>query len=343
MFAAMWAPSSFDGGSKEEVRSEADIRKSASVAHIYGKPFVAAESMTSIMNAFTFHPEKLKRTADLELASGLNRLVIQLRDLVKAGAKITGTKSEKSPGMSDDPAEFQRVLGQMYASPNASTQPATEVLQAQGIAEGVTVSQAKAEILHVHRRTAAEDIYWLDNRSADPNDTAETSLILPKTTETELTKIDWPWQVRFSEKRGAPATSYYPGLGSWSEHADPGIRYFSGTATYVNTFKAPEIKKDDRIVLDLGEVKNLAEVIVNGKNLGILWKTPFKTDITDAVKEGANALEIRVTNLWVNRLIGDAQPGVTEKITFTTMPFYQADAPLLPSGLLGPVRILAKR
>ena len=103
------------------------------------------------------------------------------------------------------------------------------------------------------------------------------------------------------------------------------------------------MKTGERIVLDLGEVKNLAEVIINGKNLGILWKTPFKMDVTDAVTAGANALEIRVTNLWVNRLIGDAQPGVTEKITFTTMPFYQADAALLPSGLLGPVRVLAKK
>src|SRR5680860_813745 len=74
--SAMWTPGSLAGGTEEEVRSEADIRESASVAHIYGKPYVAAESMTSIQNAFSWHPEKLKRTADLELASGLNRFVI---------------------------------------------------------------------------------------------------------------------------------------------------------------------------------------------------------------------------------------------------------------------------
>jgi hypothetical protein len=86
-------------------------------------------------------------------------------------------------------------------------------------------------------------------------------------------------------------------------------------------------------------VKNIAEVIINGESQGIVWKTPFRLEITNALKEGDNTLEIKVTNLWVNRLIGDQQPGVKEKITYTTMPFYRADSPLMPSGLLGPVNI----
>ena len=89
----------------------------------------------------------------------------------------------------------------------------------------------------------------------------------------------------------------------------------------------------------LGKVKNIAEVIVNGKNMGILWKKPFKIDISSALKEGDNTLEIKVTNLWVNRLIGDEQPEVKDKITFTAQPFYKANAPLLPSGLLGTVKL----
>jgi hypothetical protein len=74
--------------------------------------------------------------------------------------------------------------------------------------------------------------------------------------------------------------------------------------------------------------------------LGITWKKPFRVDITKALKPGSNSLVVKVTNLWVNRLIGDQQPSVTKKITFTTMPFYQAGASLLPSGLLGPVKVL---
>ena len=93
--------------------------------------------------------------------------------------------------------------------------------------------------------------------------------------------------------------------------------------------------------MDLGSVKELAEVLVNGKSVGVVWKAPFRIDITSALKTGSNKLEVKVTNLWVNRLIGDAQPGETKKITFTTMPFYQANSPLLPSGLLGPVQILS--
>ena len=99
--------------------------------------------------------------------------------------------------------------------------------------------------------------------------------------------------------------------------------------------------KDTELWLNLGDVKNLAEVIVNGKSLGILWKKPFRINVTGALKQGENKIEIKVTNLWVNRLIGDAQSNVTNKITYTTMPFYQANSKLLPSGLLGPVQIMS--
>jgi hypothetical protein len=94
--------------------------------------------------------------------------------------------------------------------------------------------------------------------------------------------------------------------------------------------------------LDLGDVKNIAEVKVNGQLVGTVWKKPYRIDITKALKPGNNELAIGVTNLWVNRLIGDRQPGAGDKkITYTTMPFYQANSKLLPSGLLGPVRILS--
>ena len=82
-------------------------------------------------------------------------------------------------------------------------------------------------------------------------------------------------------------------------------------------------------------------MIVNGKSLGIIWKSPYRINLTHALKIGTNKLEIKVTNLWVNRLIGDMQPGVTKKQTYTTMEFYQAGSPLQPSGLLGPVKIIS--
>ena len=104
----------------------------------------------------------------------------------------------------------------------------------------------------------------------------------------------------------------------------------------------PSNSKGATYEIDLGDVKNIAEVIINGKNVGTAWKKPFKVNITEGLKTGDNTIEIKVTNLWVNRLIGDAQPDVKNKITFTTMPFYQANA-LLPSGLMGDVKILMKK
>lgn len=171
---------------------------------------------------------------------------------------------------------------------------------------------------------------------------AAAALALPAPVESELMKIAGPWEIAFQPGRGAPARISVDQLVSWSDSADPGIKYFSGTATYAASFDVPAnwLVSGARLWLDLGEVKNLAEVAVNGKPLGTVWKTPFRIDATEALKPGANALEIKVANLWVNRLIGDKQPGVTKTYTYTAVEFYKADSPLLPSGLLGPVRVV---
>ena len=154
--------------------------------------------------------------------------------------------------------------------------------------------------------------------------------------------LEGSWKVAFQKDRGAPPQAIFENLSSWSENSDTGIRYFSGTATYTKTVEIkPEwVQKGTEQWLELGDVKNLAEVIINGRNLGIIWKKPFRVNMTSALKPGTNTLVIKVTNLWVNRLIGDQQTNGGKKYTFTTMPFYNAKSPLQPSGLLGPVRIL---
>jgi hypothetical protein len=168
------------------------------------------------------------------------------------------------------------------------------------------------------------------------------SRALPDPVATDLATITGPWDVAFQPGRGAPAAFHLEKLMSWSENSDPGVKYFSGTATYTKAVEAPPewFKPGARLWLDLGDVKNLAEVSVNGRSLGVVWKTPFRVDATSALKPGANTLEIKVANLWVNRLIGDKQPGVTKTYTYTAVEFYKADSPLLPSGLLGPVKIV---
>lgn len=171
----------------------------------------------------------------------------------------------------------------------------------------------------------------------------QLAVTLPQLKEKEIASLNGDWNVAFQADRGAPSNATFEKLASYTENSDTGIKYFSGTATYTKTVNIPaaSITKGSRIMLDLGEVKNLAEVVVNGKSLGVVWKQPFRVDMSDAVKPGDNKLEIKVVNLWVNRLIGDAQPGIKQKITYTTMPFYQANSPLLPSGLIGPVKIVS--
>ena len=176
-------------------------------------------------------------------------------------------------------------------------------------------------------------------------------------------ELSGPWQVSFPKNLGAPGTATFPKLISWPASSDEGIRYFSGTATYKKPFTLTNdmLKKSNSLELDLGSVAVIAEVIVNGKNLGLLWTAPFRAFLGNAVHTGKNDLEIRITNLWPNRLIGDAQlpddmtwtPYVpqawpnwlldssvkrdSKRITFTTWKHWDANSALQPSGLLGPV------
>jgi len=161
-------------------------------------------------------------------------------------------------------------------------------------------------------------------------------------------EIDGPWQVSFPPGWGAPAAKTFPQLISWTQDNDEGVKYFSGVAAYHKTLDlAPEqLQTGQRLVLDLGRVRCVAEVCLNGHSLGILWKPPFTADITEAAKTGANELVVEVANTWSNRLVGDARsPGrdfcrtnITKSLTWT-VPW--KDTPLLESGLLGPVRLVA--
>ncbi|MAU71193.1 MAG: glycoside hydrolase [Pseudozobellia sp.] len=515
--SAMWTPGSLAGGSDEEVRSEGDIRESASVANIFGKPFVAAESMTSIQNAFSWHPEKLKRTADLEMASGLNRFVIhtsvhqplddkmpgfslgpfgqyftrqetwsgagakawidylgrssyllqqgqnvadvlylygendnitritqqslpdvpkghefdfvsatilkeaitgsdgrlkaesgvtyamlmldegtqrmtlstlqKLKELADAGIKIKGKKPLESPSLSDDDGAFQEMAEEIWSKPNVGANVALDQVP------DVDFSETDHDIRFRHRATGDSHIYWLNNRSAQAiksklgfrvtgkkpqkwnpqtgevsdigystsenqtwidldytpwdaffilfiDETDQNSFSVPEADSETIAEINGPWQVAFQGNRGAPSSKAFEDLVSWTDQEEEGIKHFSGTATYSNTFSISNIEDGAKYTLDLGEVKNIAEVSVNGNAIGTLWKTPFTIDISDALKSGDNTLEVKVTNTWVNRLIGDAVKEPAQRITFTTMPFYRGGEELLPSGLMGDVKIL---
>ncbi len=170
---------------------------------------------------------------------------------------------------------------------------------------------------------------------------SETSRTVPKITESKIADVEGPWKVSFEPDRGAPPSITLEKLISWPDSTDAGVKYFSGAGTYTKTIHAPAdwFRKGSHLWLDLGDVKNLAEVTVNGKRLGVVWHAPYRIDVTSALKPGANEVNIKVINAWVNRLIGDQQPGAT-KLTFADVHPYKADSPLLPSGLLGPVAVV---
>ncbi len=532
--SATWTPTGTSN--VVAVRHKADVRESASVAHIYGQNLVAAESMTSGGDAWAFSPERLKPTADMELASGLNRFVIhtsvhqpvddkipglglgrfgqwftrhetwaeqasvwmtylarscymlqqgqfiadvlyvygegtnitalfgnqlppvpesynfdflnagavpnvlsvkdgnittksgmnyrilaldpstqymtlpvlrKIRDLVNAGALVVGPKPINTPSLSDDQAEFKTIADELWANDKGENkagkgtvyagQSIQDVLNTLNITPDFTYTkpQENTNLLYVHRKLGNIDFYWVNNRNTRVEDleatfrvegkeaeiwhpetgkieqasytiengttkvplhleasdavfvvfrnkAEETSRVINRATEKQLTEITGPWNVNFQANRGAPAQIIFESLTPWNENADNGVKYFSGTGTYAQTIQAPAewFTEGTQLWIDLGSVKNLAEVVVNGKSLGIVWKTPFRVNATEALKQGENTIEIKVTNLWVNRLIGDQQPDITTKYTYTTQAFYQANSPLLPSGLLGPVQIV---
>lgn len=206
--------------------------------------------------------------------------------------------------------------------------------------------------------------YRVDNRKP-----VEVSVAAP-------IELSGPWHVAFEAGRRAPASVVLPELMSLHKHPDDGVRYFSGQATYSRTVTVPPawLDANRRVELDLGRVEVIASVRVNGTEFPAVWKEPYRVDITGAVRPGSNSIDIAVTNLWTNRLIGDEQlPAEVEygygsgaadspfygkgvktfpdwfssgrakpaggRVTFTTWDFYDPGDPLLASGLLGPVRI----
>jgi hypothetical protein len=154
-----------------------------------------------------------------------------------------------------------------------------------------------------------------------------------------LQTIDGLWNVKFNPSFGGPTEAVrFNSLTDWTNHTDSAIRYYSGTAVYSTTFNYQR-QNGKRVWLNIGVVNNLAQVFVNGKACGVAWTAPYQVDISKAVKEGGNTLQIEVVNTWNNRLVGDSHLPETQRITYTAYPFRMEDKPLLPAGLLGPVVI----
>jgi hypothetical protein len=157
------------------------------------------------------------------------------------------------------------------------------------------------------------------------------------------------WTVAFDPEWGAPAEIKLDKLISWTEHEDEGVKYYSGSGFYTKVLDVPAewIASGRRVHLDLGDVRELAEVFVNGESAGVLWKPPFRADITLLVKPGANELKIEVMNMWINRITGDQNLPVEKRFTRTNITYtdgYRGKPgswQVQPAGLMGPVRLLS--
>ncbi len=153
-----------------------------------------------------------------------------------------------------------------------------------------------------------------------------------------LLNLTGSWKVCFDAKWGAPDSVVFDSLQDWTKRTEVGIKYYSGTARYIKQFDAPKVTKNEKIYLNLGKLNNLAVVRLNGKSLGLVWAEPHLVEITQVLKRKANVLEIEITNTWNNRLVGDMGLPADKWLTSaTTAPV--ANAPLTPSGLIGPVLI----
>lgn len=154
-----------------------------------------------------------------------------------------------------------------------------------------------------------------------------------------------PWEVRFDPKWGGPEKPVtFPELSDWTTNSVFGIKYYSGMGIYRKTVSLSDLRlptSDSRLYLDLGQVRELAEVRVNGQPCGVVWAPPFRVDITKAAKAGANEVEVRVVNFWYNRVFGDQSLPDEQRLTRANIKKLQnPGTPLMPSGLLGPVSIV---
>lgn len=160
-----------------------------------------------------------------------------------------------------------------------------------------------------------------------------------------LLDLDGSWTVQFDPEWGPEEPVVFDALGSWTARPEGDVRFYSGTAVYRKTFAVPDgvLTAGKRLLLDLGDLREIAGVRLNGKDLGVVWTPPFRVDLSGAVHAGENRLEVDVVNNWPNRLIGDAGLPPEQRRTRTNVTKFTPDSPLVESGLLGPVRVMEMR
>ena len=231
---------------------------------------------------------------------------------------VSGTVLLRAAGKS---VEFwDAASGQRYKAPEAHAQPDGRTRIALSL-------PSFGSIFVVLSRTQ-------DSTLATPSHLVRSELLHPLA----------PWSVTFQPNRGAPPNPVlFPHLTSWTDSDSPGVRYFSGSAIYRASVLAPKHQPTDEVWLRFTAVHEIARVRINGHDAGTVWAHPFALDVGGWLNPGENSIEIEVTNLWPNRIIGDLQPGATTRYTETNIRAYKADSPLLASGLIGDIEWQLRR
>lgn len=201
----------------------------------------------------------------------------------------------------------------------------------------INFQKSNGKVSAIVNQPGVYNVVWSDGRQEEIKSLTENTVI-PLTGE---------WEINFDAKWGAPASVKTSELKSWSEFNDNGIKYYSGTATYFKSFELSDSNlKENKLYLDLGNVKEMASIKINGHQMQVIWSAPFLFDITDYVKAGTNRLEVEVVNLWANRLIGDSKLPVEKRLTKTNVIKFEtpdSEKLLRVSGLVGPVNLVATK
>ncbi len=265
-------------------------------------------------------------TRDFEASRGLDS------DLAWLHRRLPGTDIYYIANLSDQPQDLRarfRVAGreaEIWRAADGTIRPAEYMISGDRTTVRMKLGERESAFV-VFRRT-----------------TSAPSRELPEVSETVRGTVTGPWEIRFTPGFGAPAKTVMTDLQPWSASAIEGIRFYSGTAVYTNKISIPAEWRTHgaALWLDLGTVNDLADVVINGQPVGSRWSPPYRVDITSAVHSGENELEVRVTNEWTNRLIGDRALPAAQRILAPGLPVTGPERrpPALPaSGLLGPVTI----
>ncbi|MHB8952879.1 MAG: glycosyl hydrolase [Pirellulaceae bacterium] len=254
--------------------------------------------------------------------------------LVRTGLQST---YRVHPSMASGGGSFLGEMGALELIPRALDAPEIATLMQSMARPGVRPPGSAVEVSRDPQGRVALQAWQAGEytlRRADGTDRTVHVEAIPQALD-----VSGPWEVEFDPRWGGPSQVTFDALSDWTAHPEEGIRHYSGSATYRKTISLPAVDPGQRLWLDFGKVCDLAVVRLNGQSLGTLWLAPWRLEITSAVRPGDNVLEVEVINPWHNRLVGDLALPPEKRRTYLALPVLNANAPLLPAGLLGPVQV----